>query len=343
MSLPAAPWPREEKLKNRLIRVDRKTGEVEGHEIADLPRLLVPGDLLVLNDAATLPARLFGQTEGGTPLELRLVSEIQQGRWRALVFGEGDWRQRTEDRPAAPLLRPEDNLRFRGALQAKVIKISDLSPRLIEAEFRPLGSDFFRELYEQGHPVQYSYLKDELPLYHVQSAFSSRPWAMELPSAGASLPLGLLMELRVKGIQVVSLTHACGLSSSGDKTLDASWPFGERYEIPQNTVEKIRETRAARGGRVIAAGTSVMRALEGNVMRHGGFLKSGVGETDLLIGPGYPPKIVEGLLTGLHEVEESHFRLAASLLSELYLKRVLEFAEKEGLLSHEFGDECLIL
>jgi S-adenosylmethionine:tRNA ribosyltransferase-isomerase len=83
-------------------------------------------------------------------------------------------------------------LHFRGALHGKVMRISDLSERLIEVEFKPSGPDFFRTLYELGHPVQYSYLKDELSLYHVQSAFGSRPWAMEMPSAGASLPLGLL-------------------------------------------------------------------------------------------------------------------------------------------------------
>jgi S-adenosylmethionine:tRNA ribosyltransferase-isomerase len=124
--------------------------------------------------------------------------------------------------------------------------------------------------------------------------------------------------------------------------LDASWPFGERYEISEKTVEKIRQTRTRRG-RVIAAGTSVMRALEGNVLRHGGFLNPGRGKTELLIGPGYRPKIVEGLLTGLHEVEESHYRLALSLLPAIYLRQVLETAERRGYESHEFGDLCLIL
>jgi S-adenosylmethionine:tRNA ribosyltransferase-isomerase len=86
-----------------------------------------------------------------------------------------------------------------------------------------------------------------------------------------------------------------------------------------------------------------MRALEGNILKHGGFLVPGTGETELLIGPGYVPKIIDGLLTGLHEVEESHFRLAASLLPETVLHEILTYGEKSGLKSHEFGDLCLIL
>jgi S-adenosylmethionine:tRNA ribosyltransferase-isomerase len=317
-------------------------GKLVESELSALVELIKPGDLLVLNDAATLPASLFGMTERGEVLELRLVSEIREGEWRGIIFGKGNWREKTEDRAPAPFLSEGGAIQFGDSLKAKVIGISKISPHLVQVQFNLLGKDFIRELYAQGSPVQYSYLKGTLPLWEVQSPFASRPWTMEMPSAGAALPLSLLMEIRRKGIRVASLTHACGLSSSGDPVIDRILPLPERYEVPQKTVEFVHEAQK-RKGRIIAAGTSVMRALEGNALGHGGVLTPGKGETGLLIGPGFQPKVVDGLLTGLHEVEESHYRLALSLLSESSLLQILEMAKEKGLKSHEFGDLCLIL
>ena len=342
MALQAASWPREEKLSAGLIWAQRGGGEIHALALGELTQLFRPGDLLLLNDAATLPASFFGKIERGDAVELRLLSEHRDGQWTAILFGDGDWREPTENRAPPQEVRFGDTLTFSEALQGRVIGISDLSKRLIQIRFNLSGGDFFRELYAKAHPVQYSYLQGDLSLWHVQSPFSGRPWAFEMPSAGAALSLGLLGELRRRGIGIASLTHACGLSTSGDLRLDESLPLGERYEIPEKTVALIHDARKA-GGRIVAAGTSVMRALEGNVLRHGGFLFPGAGETELLIGPGYVPKIVDGLLTGIHEVEESHYRLAASLLPESGLNRILDLARKRGLKSHEFGDLCLIL
>jgi len=289
-----------------------------------------------------LPASLFGRSETGETFELRLLSEIREREWRGVVFGKGNWREKTEDRAPPPFLRTGDSLQFGRLLKATVIGISRISERLLQLRFNLSGSDFVREIYAQGHPIQYSYLKNPLPLWEVQSAFASRPWAVEMPSAGAALPLSLLTEMRRKGIRVASLTHACGLSSSGDGKLDRALPLAERYEIPEKTVALVSENQRKKE-RIIAAGTSVMRALEGNAVQHGGILRPGKGETEILIGPGFKPKIVQGLLTGLHDVEESHFRLALSLLPETSLKRILAMAQKRGLQSHEFGDLCLIL
>ncbi|MFO1519547.1 MAG: S-adenosylmethionine:tRNA ribosyltransferase-isomerase [bacterium] len=341
MLLQAATRPREEKSKACLILADRKTLALREIPLGRLPDLLKPHDLLVLNDAATMPASLFGKTGEGAKVELRLLSESEEGRWRAVAFGPGDWRQRTEDRVPPPILHPGDSLQFSPSLRGRVKEISPLSSRLLKIEFDPSGADLWREFYAQGRPVQYSYLEENLSLWHVQSAFSARPWAVEMPSAGAALPMGILFRLREKGVRVASLTHACGLSASGDAVLDASFPLGERYEIPEKTVRRVSETLEG-GGRVIAAGTSVMRALEGNVLKYGGFLRAGEGRTELLIAPGYTPKVVGGLLTGLHEMGESHFRLAASLFPEEGLNRILKKAEEAGMTHHEFGDLCLI-
>ena len=342
MALQVASWPPDEKLTAGLIHVEKEDGRLAVKTLRDLPGLLREGDLLVLNDAATLPASLRGTTGGGDSVELRLLSEIQDGTWRAVLFGAGDWRDRTEDRGPPPRLVPGDVLRFAPSFRATVSQVSDLSVRLIEIRFSARGGELLQKIYALGRPVQYSYLRAPLPLWEIQSAFASRPWAVEMPSAGASLPLSLLKEIRRCGIRLASLTQACGLSSSGDPVLDKALPLGERYEIPEETVRLIREAREI-NGRVIAVGTSVMRALEGSFLHHGGFLKAGMGETEFLIGPGYSPKIVQGLLTGLHEVGESHYRLAASLLPDATLREILKIAERAGLKTHEFGDLCLIL
>jgi S-adenosylmethionine:tRNA ribosyltransferase-isomerase len=205
----------------------------------------------------------------------------------------------------------------------------------------------WRAIYDEGRPVQYAYVERPLGLWHVQSAFAARPWAVELPSAGRPLTVGLLTRLRIRGVSVVPLTHAAGLSSTGDAALDALLPLDERYDIPKATVLAIEAARSARARspapRVIAVGTTVVRALEGCAAAHGGALASGEGSTDLRLGPASRLRVVDGLLTGIHEKGTSHFDLMRSFVSEDLLDRALLCAKKEGYLQHEFGDSVLVL
>ncbi len=126
----------------------------------------------------------------------------------------------------------------------------------------PRGDALWAALYREGRPVQYSYLAHDLPLWAVQTVYAARPWAFEMPSAGRPLSWEILLALRRKGVRWASLTHAAGLSSTGDPAIDAALPLAERYDIPAATVRAVADTRA-RGGRVIAVGTTVVRALEG--------------------------------------------------------------------------------
>ena len=143
-------------------------------------------------------------------------------------------------------------------------------------------------------------------------------------------------------MRVASVTHAAGLSSTGDAALDAALPLPERFEVPKATVEAIARARAA-GGRIVAVGTSVARALEGAAVQHGGVLVAATGETDLLLGPGYRPSIVDGLLTGVHERSASHYALLQAFAPGDLLARASDHAEQSGYLSHEFGDSWLVL
>jgi S-adenosylmethionine:tRNA ribosyltransferase-isomerase len=257
-----------------------------------------------------------------------------------VLFGAGDWRARTEDRPPPPELAVGDRLRF-GSLGARVVARSALSPRLIDLALEGDRTERWAALYREGRPIQYSYLQHELPLWAVQTVYAGRPWAFEMPSAGRPLSWEILLALRRHGVALAAVTHAAGLSSTGDPALDRALPLAERFEIPAATVHAVGEARA-RGGRVVAAGTTVVRALEGAVARWGE-LRAGEGETTLRLGPGHRPRVVSGLLTGVHGPGESHFELLGAFAPAPLLAAAAAQAEREGYLSHELGEAMLVL
>jgi len=310
----------------------------------ELATFLAPGDLLVVNDAATLPASLGGTDGEGRAVEARLIAARDDQRFAAVLFGAGDWRQRTEDRPPPPALPVGAALSFGagGELRARVVAQSPLSPRLVDLEFAAHGDALWAALYAIGRPVQYSYLAHDLPLWAVQTVYAARPWSFEMPSAGRPLSWELLLALRRQGVRWAALTHAAGLSATGDPALDAALPLPERYHIPAATVRAVGEARA-RGGRVVAVGTTVVRALEGAALTNGGVLRAGAGETDLRITPAFRPRLVDGVLSGVHAATESHFQLLAAFAGPPLLEAAAGHAERAGFLTHELGDSMLVL
>jgi len=335
----AATWPVGR--NGRLLHLDPRAGRFRDMSLAELPALLRSGDLLVVNDAATLPASLSAVAPGGARVEVRLLGEAEAGRWRAILFGEGDWRTRTEERPAPPVLGPGDTLELDG-LRATIVSVWYPSPRLVDLRFDAEGDALWSALYRLGRPIQYAHLEAGLALADVQTVYASRPWAAELPSAGRPLSWELLLDLKRRGIALSALTLGAGLSSTGDPALDRALPLPERYEIPEATVAAVAGARAS-GGRVVAVGTSVVRALEGCGLRHGGTLVAGEGITDLVVGPGFVPQVVDGLLTGFHEPGSSHLGLLRAFVPPSLLDAAYSHAEAEGYRGHEFGDSSLIL
>ncbi|MEW5849967.1 MAG: S-adenosylmethionine:tRNA ribosyltransferase-isomerase [Myxococcota bacterium] len=335
-----AAWPRTEKLDEKLLHIDPRRETFTDLTVRNFASLLREGDLLVVNDAATLPGSLRGKTAGGLPVEVRLLAH-DVGSWTAVLFGPGDWRTPTEHRPPPPTLRPGEIIMFSDGLTASVWSVSTISRRLVVLRFNREGAALWSALYGQGAPVQYAYMKGPLDLWLVQNGYGARPWAVELPSAGRPLKWELLLDLTRKGVRMARLTHGAGLSSTGDPELDAALPLPERYDIPAETVRLVEETREG-GARVVAVGTSVVRALEGNVATHGR-LTAGEGVTDVLLGPGYRPRVVHGLLTGMHEPTGSHFALLAAFAPPALIQRAYRRAEELGYLCHEFGDSNLIL
>jgi S-adenosylmethionine:tRNA ribosyltransferase-isomerase len=298
-------------------------------DFAELPTLLDEGDVLVVNDAATFPGSIHFQRRGLT-LEARLFEKTERG-FKAVLFGPGDFHTRTEHRAPPPRIGVGEQLIIAG-LTAEIVSVDPRSYRLVELAFHEDEATQWQALYRHGKPVQYAHQRDRLPLWAVQNFYSERPWAAELPSAGHHLTFGLLAEAQRRGVVVARLTHATGLSSTGDDALDASLPWPERYSIPPETIDAVKKAK-----RVIAVGTSVMRALEAHAVS--GQLEGVATEP---ITPDTKLSVVDALLTGIHSPQESHYRLLGALLDPATLTRTVQLATKEGLRPHEFGDAALI-
>jgi S-adenosylmethionine:tRNA ribosyltransferase-isomerase len=318
-------------------------GTMQAFRLGELPRLIDPGDVLVVNDAATIPASLPARLADGSPVELRLLAlrGSDPREWTAVLFGDGDYHTPTEHRPPPPDVAPNDRLDFATTFAARIVERSAHSKRLIEVRFECREDDFWHLLYTSGRPVQYAHTSDQYELWEVQTPYASRPWAVEMPSAGYHLGLSILRDLEHRGVVIKALTHAAGLSATGDPDLDERLPLTERYDIPAATVEAVDHARRS-GHRVVAAGTTVLRALEGCQVSHGGRVVAGPGVTDLRIGPEFHLKVADGLLTGIHEPSSSHFRLLLALAEQDVLDKAYRYAEEIGLRGHELGDVSLV-
>jgi S-adenosylmethionine:tRNA ribosyltransferase-isomerase len=306
---------------------------------AHLADLLRPGDLVVANDAATLPASLHGvDVRTGREVEVRLaarrsldVNDVRE--FTAVVFGEGDYRTPTELRPMPPALEPGDVLAL-GPLRATVLRLLD-HPRLLQLRFTGDPDAIWAGIARHGRPVQYAHMREPLKLWDVWTRVAALPVAFEPPSAGFVLDWSLLAAIKRKGAGFATLTHAAGLSSTGDPALDARLPFDEPYHIPAATVRAIADAKR-RGCRVVALGTTVTRALE-HAAAQGG-LRPGPGLADQKIGRGTKLAIVDAIVSGTHEPGTSHYELLRAFAPDAVLRAASAELESHGYLTHEFGD-----
>ena len=327
----------------RLLVVDA-AGRLTHAPRARWTDFLVEGDLVVANDAATLPASLAGtHVRSGAAIELRLAAwhspPLQSPlTFDAIVFGAGDFRMRTEDRPPAPRLARGHRLRF-GDLTATVERTFD-SPRLVRVRFDVSTATFWRWLAAHGSPIQYSHLREPLAMWDTWTSIAAMPVAFEPPSAGFVLDWQTVAALASRGIGFETLTHAAGVSSTGDAALDRCLPFDEWYSIPGRTVRAIRADQA-RGARVIAIGTTVVRALE-DAAAHPTGLAAGNGIAAGSIGADTDLHVVDGIVTGTHERGGSHHELLRAFASDSVLATAACALERHGYRTHEFGDSMLV-
>ncbi len=308
----------------------------------DLPELLRPGDLVVANDAATLPASLSGTHAGsGAPIELRLAAWETPGdptRFVAIAFGAGDHRVRTEDRPRPPPLRAGDALAL-GPLTAVIEGLLD-HPRLVAVRFAGTAQEVWAGLARHGRPIQYAHVPEPLHLWDVWTKIAALPVAFEAPSAGFALDWRMLDAFRARGIGFATLTLAAGISSTGDPALDRRLPFDEPFFVPATTAAAVARTKSA-GGRVIAVGTTTVRALEAAAVRRG-VVRAGEGIATALIGPQTLLRIVDAIVSGVHAPGESHFELLRAFADDAALDAMAAATQAPGYRNHEFGDSVLI-
>ncbi|MER8595049.1 S-adenosylmethionine:tRNA ribosyltransferase-isomerase [Mesorhizobium sp. M1182] len=313
----------------------------------DLPRaglatLFNPGDLVVANDAATLPASLHGtHVPSGEAIEIRLAGWLSlpdPTRFVAIAFGSGDHRTRTEDRLPPPPLSPGDRLRL-GSLDAVVERLLD-HPRLLELHFPGNRAALLAGLAQHGRPIQYAHVPEPLALWDVWTKIAAGPVAFEAPSAGFALDWRTLQAWRRHDIGFATLTHAAGVSSTGDPALDSRLPFDEPYRIPGRTAAQVAWAKL-RGGRIIAIGTSVVRALEA-AANPGGNVRAGNGIATGRIARGTRLRVVDAVLTGVHQPGESHFELLRAFADDALLAKASAAFIAYRYRAHEFGDSMLL-
>lgn len=305
---------------------------------------LCAGDLVIANDAATLPASLQGvHAATGAPVEVRLAGRPSLrpedvNRFSALVFGAGDFRTRTEDRPEPPPLSVGDRLAL-GPLCATVERLLGHT-RLVALRFDGSTDAVWAGLARHGRPIQYAHIKTPLALCDVWTRIAGPPVAFEPPSAGFALDWQMLAAMRERGAEFATLTHAAGISSTGDEELDRLLPFDEPYRISEATALALRRAKA-RGRRVVAVGTSVVRALE-HAATGGGHVRAGEGIATQHIGPTSRLRVVDVILSGTHEPGTSHYELLRAFLDDATLLRTSAELDAGGYRTHEFGDSVLI-
>jgi S-adenosylmethionine:tRNA ribosyltransferase-isomerase len=287
----------------------------------DLPWFLRRGDLLVVNDSATLPAALVAWRAGGMSFPLHLSTHVGGELWIAeprAPVGEGE-RVALADGGGATFLAPVDSTHLR-------LWYTTLSTAQPVHEF----------LARHGTPIRYRYVPEALPLGDYQTIFARAPGSAEMPSAGRPFSLRALGDVRHAGVAVASITLHTGVSSQERHEP----PFREWFEVPPRTAAAVTATRR-HGGRVVAVGTTVVRALESAVS--GGEATAAGGWTDLIVTPERGVAVVDGLLTGFHEPEASHLDLLRAFADGALLERAYGHALDGGYLWHEFGDVHLLL
>ncbi len=313
----------------RLMVADAATGHVTHGAFEDVVRVLRPGDALVINVSATVPAAVDGVGPVG-PVRLHVSSPVAGDVWtveprRAEGVGSRPWRDFPGGRVALP-----------GGASAAFLARDSRSPRLWLVALDGVG-DVLGYLRRHGQPIRYSHEGRARPLGAYQTVYASEPGSAEMPSAGRPFTARLVTRLAARGVVFAPVVLHCGVASfeAGER------PDVERYEVSETTARLVNQARAA-GRRVVAVGTTSARAIE-TVTDSDGVAHPGKGTTDLLITPERGVRALSGLLTGWHEAGASHVALVEAVAGRELVARCYEEARRRGYLWHEFGDALLVL
>jgi S-adenosylmethionine:tRNA ribosyltransferase-isomerase len=312
----------------RLLVAGLPPGEVRHARFTDLPDLLDPGDVLVVNTSATLPAALPARRADGTGVRLHLSTPVPDAddRW-VVELRRADRRLRDG--------RAGERLALPAGAEARLLEPYRGS-RLWVASLR-LDGPLLPYLERHGAPIRYAHVRGDWPLSEYQTVFAAEPGSAEMPSAGRPFTARVVARLTARGVDVAPIVLHTGVSSLelGED------PYPERFHVPGGTALRVEAARR-HGGRVIAVGTTVVRALESAVAADG-TLRTAGGWTDVVIGPERGARVADGILTGFHDAGASHLRLLEAVVGRVVMARAARAASGAGYRRHEFGDVQLLV
>jgi S-adenosylmethionine:tRNA-ribosyltransferase-isomerase (queuine synthetase) len=313
----------------RMLVSRAASGTITDHRFTDLPRLLLPGDLLVVNTSRTLPAAVLASPG----LAVHFSTGLPDGSWLVeprIPAGKSSIPNGTQEPPHVIALPGGATLTLLGRATARLWRAR-------------LSAAVLPYLLRHGEPIRYPYVARRWPLSSYQTVFGRLPGSAEMPSAARPFSPAVVTELAARGITIAPVTLHCGVSS-----LEADEdPYPEQYDVPPATARLVNLTRQS-GGRVIAVGTTVVRALEtaarvagtpGEAAR----VAAQAGWTSHVVTPETGLRVVNGLLTGLHEPRSSHLRMLAACHGQDLLRECYDAALAHRYLWHEFGDVHLLL
>ncbi len=341
---PEARGLRRDDVRLLVSRVD--TDSIAHSRFCELPRWIAPGDLLVVNTSGTLNAGLEASTKDGQRFDVHLSTRLPGNLWVVEVRRPG----------------PVASLPYRNARAGMVLELEgDTANRILLLSPYPLvgnvaapsrlwlaalefSEPVLQYLERFGRPIRYSYVTRSWPSSIYQTIFATEPGSAEMPSAGRPFTPELIVRLVSSGIQIAPLILHTGVASLEDHEP----PYEEFFRVSPETADRVNAARTA-GHRVIAVGTTVVRALE-TVTDHRGVAHPGEGWTDLVITSDRPLRSVNGMITGFHEPHATHLAMIKQALvaagghqPSSHLDRAYDEAQREGYLWHEFGDSHLII
>lgn len=323
--------PLEDRSSSRLLVLDKHTGAMSHHVFRDVESFLRPGDCLVLNNTKVIPARLLGEREGtGAHVEVLLLKRNAGDVWETLV------KPGKKCRPGTRLIFGD------GLLKARVLETVDEGNRLIQFEYSGVFEEVLDALGEMPLPPYITHKLQDKNRY--QTVYAKYEGSAAAPTAGLHFTKELLKEIEAKGVRIAYVTLHVGLGTfrpvKEENVLDHHM-HSEYFQIPEEAAEVINRTKAE-GGRVICVGTTSCRTVE-SASDGNGKVRSGSGDTDIFIYPGYRFKVLDGLITNFHLPESTLVMLVSALAGRENVLKAYDEAIRERYRFFSFGDAMLVL
>lgn len=323
--------PLEDRSSSRLLKLDKKTGEIGHHVFKEVPSFLKPGDCLVLNNTKVIPARLYGVKEDtGATIEVLLLKRKENDKWETLV------------KPGKKMKIGAKVVFGDGLLKAEVVDILEEGNRLIQFSYEGIFEEVLDALGEMPLPPYITHKLQDKNRY--QTVYAKYEGSAAAPTAGLHFTKELLEQIQAMGVKIAPVTLHVGLGTFRpvkEENLINHHMHSEYYEITKESADLINETKK-NGGRIICVGTTSCRTIE-SAADEDGFVHPGCENTEIFIYPGYRFKVLDGLITNFHLPESTLIMLVSALAGREHVLHAYEIAVKERYRFFSFGDAMIII